>query len=295
MIIDQFHGEAARKKLALVLGGGGGKGGAHLGVLGQLELLGLPIDMFIGTSIGGVVAALYAAGYSIGEIANNFTSTSLWRLMDPDPLGLGLLGMSHFRSSVEDMLGELTFEELKYPCAVVAGDLVTGQEVVIDSGPIVDALMASVALPGIFPPVRRGDMLLADGGVVNNVPVDVAYARGADKVIAVDLGGMQGGFQLPPTTVSLLPNVPLTIANRGLGVLIAQLTRCRLEQHPPDVLICPQVDHIGMLDFVRVNEGQAAGEAATQAVADQLLEIYAWRTDGAPLPQLALPSFSEAV
>lgn len=277
---------ASGRKLAIVMGGGGGKGGAHLGVLATLESLAIPIDMFVGTSIGGVVATLYAAGYTIQEIAQSFAATSIWRLMERDPVGMGMLGLKRFRSSLEDMLGDCTFEDLQISCAIVAADLVTGAQVVIDSGPVVDALMGTVALPGIFPPFQKDDMLLADGGIINNLPVEIARQRGADKVIAIDLGSVCGDFQIsslaagPRAFLNLLPNVPLTIANRGLAILIGELTRYQLAANPPDLLICPQVEHIGMLEFVRVAEGEAAGEAAAEAMTEQLLEIREWRTQG---------------
>lgn len=274
------------RTLALVMGGGGGKGGAHLGVLTTLEALGIPIDMMVGTSIGGVVATLYAAGYTVPEIAHTFAATSIWKLMERDPLGLGMLGLKRFRATLEDMIGDMTFEELRIPCAIVAVDLVSGKEVVIQHGPIIEALMGAIALPGVFPPYNKNNMVLADAGIINNVPVDVARRLGADKVIAVDLGASCGDFQIsaagagPLGFLNLLPNMPLTVANRGLGILVAQLTRFQLAANPPDVLICPQVEHIGMLEFVRVADGQSAGEAATEAVVDQLLELRNWRTAG---------------
>lgn len=283
---SQAVGEHSSHKLALVLGGGGGKGGAHLGVLGVLESLAVPIDMFIGTSIGGVVGILYAAGYTISEIAETFAATSIWRLMDRDLSGLGMLGLKHFRSTLENMLGDITFEDLPVLCAVVAADLVSGKQVVLDSGSVVEALTGGVALPGIFPPMPKGDMIIADAGVVNNLPVDVAYACGADKVIAVDLGFACDDFQISPLAsgprgfLNLLPNMPLTIANRGLGLLVAQLTRYQLAANPPDLLICPHVDQIGMLEFARVTEGQTAGETAAEAVADQLVALRDWRMAG---------------
>ena len=277
------------RKLALVMGGGGGKGGAHLGVLNTIETLGMPIDMMVGTSIGGVVATLYAAGYTVPEIAHTFAATSIWKLMERDPLGMGMLGLKRFRVTLENMLGDITFEELHIPCAIVAADLVSGQEVVIQHGPVLEALMGAIALPGIFPPYSKDNMVLADAGIINNVPVDVARRLGADKVIAVDLGASCSEFQIstagagPLGFLNLLPNLPLTVANRGLGILVAQLTRFQLAANPPDVLICPQVEHIGMLEFVRVADGQSAGATAAEAVIEQLLEIRTWRTAGSAM------------
>lgn len=285
------------RTLALVLGGGGGKGGAHLGVISALESLGLPIDMIVGASIGGVVGALYAAGYSVDEISQSLGVSSVWRLFERDTLGMGFIGTRRIKSTFEELLGDCTFEQLSTPCAVVATDLVTGRPLVIDSGSVVDALMATIAFPGIFPPVQRDTMLLADGGVSNNLPVDVAYARGAGKVIAVDLGAVCDDFQLgpqdtkPAALFGLLPNAPLAIANRGLSLMMAQLTRHQLQHQPPDLLLCPVVEHIGVLDFARLNEGHTAGEAAAVEAIRELLAIRDWRTEG--LASFATPRLVE--
>jgi NTE family protein len=275
--------DSEARSVGLVLGGGGGKGGAHLGVISVIEAIGLPIDRLVGTSIGGVIGALYAAGYSLDEIALALSGATMWRLFGRDPSRMSLLGNGRMAAILTDMLGECTFEQLAIPCAVVATDLVAGREVVIDSGPLVEALLATMAFPGIFPPLRRDGMLLVDGGVVNNLPVDVAYALGAQKVIAVDLGTVCDDFQLAPSdggvlgVMNLLPSRSLTVANRGLSVLIAQLTRYRLAESSPDLLLCPKVEQINSLDLSRIVEGCPAGEQVAHAAMNDLLALRAWR------------------
>lgn len=273
------------RSLALVLGGGGGKGGAHLGALTVLETLGMPIDLIVGASIGGVLGALYAAGYSSDEIGAAFGGATPWKLFERDPLGMGLLGARRIRAILEDMLGTCIFEQLALRCAVVTTDLVTGREVVLDRGPIVEALLATMAFPGIFPPVQCDGMLLADGGIVNNLPVDVAYALGADKVIAIDLGYVCEDFAPEPAGggalgwLNPLPSLPLTLANRGLSVMMAQMTRYRLSENPPELLLCPEVEQVPTLDLSRINDSacRAAGEkVARDAIAD-LLALHGWR------------------
>jgi NTE family protein len=271
-------------RLGLVLSGGGGKGGAHLGAIRTLESIELPIDMVVGASIGGVLGVLYAAGYNVDEIALAFGGARIWKLFERDVSGMGLLGVRRVRTILEDMLGECTFDQLAIPCAVVATDLVTGGEIVFDSGPIVEALLATMAFPGLFPPIQRDGMLLADGGIVNNLPVDVAYARGADKVIAVDLGAVCQSFAPEPAggalgRFNLLPSMPLALANRGLAVLMAQLTRYRLAERAPDLLLCPEVEQISTLDLSQINAraSQAAGEEVAQAALGELLSLQEWR------------------
>lgn len=269
--------------LAIVLGGGGGKCGAHLGVLSVLESLRLPIDLLVGSSMGGVIGALYAAGYAIDDIIHRLSSSSIWRLLERDATGTALLGNKGMRSTLEEMFGECTFDQLEIPCAVMAVDLITGNEVVLDSGPLVDALMATMAFPALFPPVQRDAMLLIDGGTINNLPVDVAYARGADKVIAVDLGVVCDNFQLEAGSASafdfrnMLLHRPLAMANRSLSLMMAHITRCRLAENPPDLLLCPEVEQIGLLELARVGEGYAAGAEAALEAMDDLLALHDWR------------------
>ena len=294
---------ADERCLALVLGGGGGKGGAHLGALAVIETIGMPIDLIVGSSIGGVVGALYAAGYSVDEIGAAFGGATPWKLFERDPLGMGLLGARRIRALLEDMLGDCAFEQLAIRCAVVTTDLVTGREVVLDRGPIVEALLATMAFPGIFPPVQSDGMLLADGGIVNNLPVDVAYAQGADKVVAVDLGYVCQDFSpAPPASgargwLNPLPSLPLTLANRGLAVMMAQLTRYRLAERPPDLLLCPEVEQISTLDLSRINDEacRAAGERVARDALADLLALRDWRCDEPPseLPGRAVAQQSQ--
>lgn len=271
------------RRLALVLGGGGGRGGAHLGVLATLQALGLPIDLLVGTSIGGVIGVLHAAGCSPAAVAAAFDGKTLWDIYGPDPGGAGLIGSRHLRALLDGLLGGRTFADLAIPCAVVATDLVTGRTAVFDRGPLIEALLATTALPGLFPPMARDGMLLADGGITNNLPVDVALARGARRVIAVDLGILDTDFA-PPTNGHAgwhwpdpRPQVPLAIAHRALTVLIAQLTRYHLAEAPPDLLLRPAVAAIGTLDMGHLAEAHAAGVAAAEAARDDLLALRRWR------------------
>jgi NTE family protein len=297
--VNDNQGEEGRR-MGLVLGGGGGKGGAHLGVITVIDSFGLPIDQIVGSSIGGVLGALYAAGHSVDTIAASFGGATIWRLFERDPSGMGLLGGRRVRTILEELLGERTFEELAIPCAVVATDMVTGHEQVLDSGPLVDALLATMAFPGIFPPVQRDGKLLADGGIVNNLPVDVAYARGAHKVIAVDLSAVCDNFEPAPTSggplgrLNPIPSTPLTFANRGLAVMIAQLTRYRLADNQPDLLLCPHVESISTLDLSRISDPASLAAGATVAcdALSDLLALREWRLADSP-PPVSMPNLSQ--
>lgn len=271
------------RRLGLALGGGGGKGAAHIGVLEVLAELGVTPDFIVGTSAGGAVAVLYAAGLSWGEICEVFRNTALRKIATPDPTRTGLIGQRKLADYLTGILGERTFADLRIPCALVATDLASGQSVTIDEGPLVPALLATTALPSIMPPVMRDGMVLSDGGILNNLPVDVAQARGAQKVIAVELRDAAPGFQLAPIEVenplarlALAPQ-QFAIANRALALLTNRATELHLKQYPPALLISPDVYDIPTLDLSNPEKGQAAGAAAAREVAEQLLALWEWR------------------
>ena len=211
-----------RPKIGLALGGGGAKGGAHVGVLKVLEELNIPVDYIAGTSIGGIVGGLYASGMTADELELAIANID-WNeaLRDKPPrrdlsfrkkeenarylldleLGLGRGGVKWPSGFVSGqnlffLLQSLTlnvadvtdFHQLPIPFECVATDVGSGEMVVLDSGYLATALRATMAIPGAFAPVRIDDQLLVDGGLVNNLPVDVVREMGADIVIAVDLG-----------------------------------------------------------------------------------------------------------
>lgn len=175
--------------VGLVLGGGGARAYAHLGVLKVLEEARVPIDMIAGTSMGAFIAALYVLGKSTDEILK--LSFENWKkLLSPVSWAfprVALIKAKRIRQITQHILGDVLIEDLPIPFFCVAGDLVTGQEVVFSQGKLYEAILATGALPGFFPPIAIRDMQLVDGGVVNNVPGDVLKKQGMDIVIAVDV------------------------------------------------------------------------------------------------------------
>lgn len=282
------------RRLALALGGGGGKGTAHVGVLQVLEELELPIDLIVGSSAGGAVAVLYAAGLDCDAICELFRSMALRRIAVPDPTRTGLIGQRRRAEILTRLLGDRTFDDLRIPCAVTAVDLISGQLVVIDEGPLVEALLATTALPGIFPPVQRGEMVLADGGILNNLPVDVARARGAQRVIAIELNDAVPGFALTAAEMSnplarlMLAPQQFAVASRALSLLVNHTMALQLRENPPDLLLSPAVADIHTLDLSNPEKGQLVGVAAAKTASDELLALRAWRLaepEPAPAPK----------
>jgi NTE family protein len=274
---------SAPRRLGVALSGGGGKGGAHLGVLAVLEELNMPVDLIVGTSIGGAVGIFYAAGLSLDEIAQVFHRSALRRVATTDPTRTGFIGVRKREALLYSILGDRTFADLRIPCAVVAVDLISGHEVVINEGPLVPAILATTAIPGILTPVTRGDELLADGSILNDVPVDVAEQLGAERVIAVQLGGREPDTAVvatvPENAFARLTLAPrqFALANRALGLLIAHATEQRLAQHPPALLLRPNVAQIATLDMTRPEFGRELGETAARAASDSLVALRDWR------------------
>ena len=183
-----------RPKIALVLGGGGARGFAHIGVLQVFEEAHIPIDIITGTSAGAFIGALYASGKSSSDISLltkkldwsdffSFKLVSFFKLFFKDKLldtrEMGLL--------ISKNIGDKDFYELKIPFACVATDIITGEKVVLRDGDVATAVRASTSIPGIFEPVEYKQRYLVDGGIVDNVPVDVAKGLGADIIIAVNI------------------------------------------------------------------------------------------------------------
>lgn len=274
----------AERTLGLALGGGGGKGSAHVGVLREFERLGVEIDAISGTSIGAIVGAAAAAGMRAGEIERLFRSTTVLKILDIDPAFWGLIGSQRLAEVLHSIFGDMRIEDLPIPYAAVAVDLVTGQEVVLERGAVIEAVLASAAVPGVFPPRRVKGMILADGGIRNNLPVDVARRLGAERVIAVNLIDQYREFSLPKSSRyspwsprRWVPVNHLMLAERAIGIMIEQLTAMRLQQSPPDLLLAPDVNAISMADLHHFEDGIAAGEAAVAPYVDELDVLRRWR------------------
>ncbi len=218
----------ARPKVGLVLGGGGAKGAAEVGVLKAIEQAGVKVDYIVGTSIGAIVGSLYAAGYTSAELdtlfcqqewlslltdrnmklssepfkqVNGVTYIFGFPVIDQNNPSWGVLGGGRVEQMIDSMLAArnaVEFESMPIPFRCVAAELRTATEVVLSEGTVPQAVRASMAIPGLFKPVVINGRSLFDGGMLNNLPVDVARDMGADIVIAVDL--QQNRHETPKET-----------------------------------------------------------------------------------------------
>ena len=272
--------------LAVALGGGGAKGNSHIGVLRVLEREGFRVRAIAGTSFGGIVACFYAAGYSPDQIEETFEQVDQERLYGRDAHErASFLGLSRVRRWLKDTLGDRTFEDLNIPCAVTAVDLQASRELVLKEGPLRDAILCTIALPGIFPSFLREGAELVDGGLLNPVPVEVARSLAPTlPVIAVSLTPRLG---TPPHGITLpfLDELPAPLARqishlritkaldifmRALDIGGRQIAELRFEVEKPDVIIRPEVEDIGVLQDVDVREVALLGERAAR---DKLPEV----------------------
>ncbi len=279
--------------ITLALGGGGSKGYAHIGVIRALEKIGFNIKAVAGTSAGGLAAAVYAAGNKpdeIIELVSTIRQDNLYGLGK----GPGLLGTKGIHQVVSRFLSEKTFSDLCIPCALTAVDLKLMEEVVMREGKVIDAVMATIATPGIFPPKEWADLLLVDGMVLDPVPVTIARSLAPSlPVIAVSLSPVPerwkesspwGRSQENPL---LRPISKLRVAKafeiylRSMDMTLHMLTETRLELEKPEVIIRPEVWHIGTMDRVNVREVAALGDDAVEnssaALRKLIKEQKRWR------------------
>jgi NTE family protein len=275
-------------ELALALGGGGVKGVSHIGVLRCLESAGFKIGAVAGTSIGAFIGAAYAAGNTPNQLAEKIREIDQTRLFDRTPEdGPSLLGLKGFTKFMVDLFANRTFDDLRIPFACTAVDLKTEREIILTKGPIIDAVRASMAVPGIFPPVQIGDSLLVDGGVVDLVPVAVArWLLPTKPVIAICLcPPPEKWAELPHSTVPTLIPIPQPILERFSHLRLAQafeifiesiditsrmVSELRLQIEKPDVIIRPKVGQYKLLDRIETQTLVIEGE---RAVKDSLADI----------------------
>jgi NTE family protein len=251
-----------RKKVALALGGGAARGFAHIGVLKVVEEAQIPVDLVVGTSMGGLVGALYCSGMSLRmmERIANHTKRNLW--MDLTFPVMGLVSGEKLEQFVYLLTRRANFNELKTPLAVVATDLGNGEKVVITDGPVARAVRATSAIPGIFCPVEYQGKMLVDGSVVERIPVPTAKELGADVVIAVDVGTYLGNSKV---------NHMFDVVTQCLDIMTRDL--CRYQTERADLVIYPPLQNIAPGHFHRALEAIQIGEMAAAAMLPQMKEI----------------------
>ncbi len=297
---------AQRPKVGLVLSGGGARGLAHVGVLKVLERERIPVDVIAGTSMGAIVGGLYASGLSALEVErevqrldwdNVFASRVERRELsqrrkeqdfEVSPLlevGLGRDGLKAPLGSLssrvlEAHLRRLTlsasqvrhFDQLPTPFRAVATDMESGQAVILSEGDLATALRSSMSVPGIFAPLEVNGRILGDGGLVNNTPVDVARAMGAQRLIVVNIGTPLAGRETLSTLTGMTAQMINILTEQNVQQSLRSLT-------PQDVLIAPTLEGLSSADFDRAREFMDQGEVQAEAMVLRMQDLQLSEAD----------------
>jgi NTE family protein len=303
---------ASRPKVGVALGAGAARGWAHIGALRELAAIGVSPDIIVGSSIGAVVGGCFAAGQldTLETFARSLTKRRVFGLLDVSFAGGGLIGGDRLRWRLEQSMGAVRIEDLPIRYAGVATEIGSGHEIWLKRGPLVEAMRASYALPGVFEPVRVGGRWLFDGAIVNPVPVSVARALGADRVIALCIAveGSGRGTAIPDApepdeaaidppaaeearagvinglrrSASLLrrqwtsegsgaPGLASVMVN-AFNITQDRIMRSRLAGDPPDVLVSLKVGKVGLFEFHRADELIALGREAVRKARDEIAD-----------------------
>jgi NTE family protein len=273
---------ARRPKIGFALGAGSARGWAHIGVLRALAEAAIRPDLIAGCSVGAFVGAAFAAGRldQVEAFALGLDRKAMFKLADFGLRG-GLIKGERINEVFREQFVESEFSDLPIPLAAVATDLHTGQEVWLREGKVADAVAASIAVPGLFRPVRQDGRFLVDGSVVNPIPVSLCRAMGADIVLAVDLGSdlvgryardndRTGSFmsrvfpRYNPTSdrhaePEVAPPSLIETLVGSINIMQLRIARSRLAGEPPDVLLAPRLGHLGLLDYHRADVAIAEG------------------------------------
>lgn len=270
------------KKIGLALGGGGAKGLAHIPMLAVFDEMGLRPHRMAGTSIGSIVGALYASGISAAQIREGvgrmviskgdsfrdaLRKTDVLKWLDFMDIEFGRGGIfkgDRFIRFLYDAMKVSTFEDLEIPLKVMATDFWTSEAVVLESGDLLPAVKASMALPGVFTPVRMGEKVLIDGGGVNPVPYDIL--EDCDLVVAIDVMGKMRESR------SRLPNVVRAVLG-AFDIMQNSIIAEKLKSNPPDVYIKPDIVGVDILDFYKADTVYEQAEPARRKLREQLEKV----------------------
>jgi len=257
-----------RPKIGLVLGSGGARGLAHIGVLKVLEKNNIPIDYIAGVSAGALIGAYYALNIEtdgMEKIASKTTKRELLTLIDPSNPKRALIKGNKIKNFIKNLLNDRDFKDTKIPLTVVVTDLEKGQEIHIKKGNLAEVVRASIGIPGIFCPYKLNDKWFVDGGLINATPVDVARDMGADFVIAVDLTMSSEARFKDPTIVETLI--------QSFDIMRTELTKMKIQSVKDLVLIQPTIHNKNGVDSLRFYEAKRFIKAGEEAAEKAMPEI----------------------
>ena len=273
-------------KIGLVLGGGGSRGIAHIGVLKVLHEHQIPIDLIVGTSMGAIIGTFYALGTQPDDMAKHIHTIGGGNVFLKNMFS-AKARQARIRADIVEWLQDKTFEEADIPLTLMAVDVHKGEEVPLQTGKLLPAVLASAAVPAVFPPVEIDGRELVDGGVIDSLATHMAYKHGADIVIAVDIYPpleQDNSWHDPlsdvmgiasPLSLFSINAAPSMVASvwRSVRITTWYLHEQRLQHHPAHVLIRPEVEMYGSLDFRDVDGPLQAGIDATKALLPEIQRL----------------------
>ena len=297
-----------KPKIGLALGSGGARGWCHIGAIKALTEAGIKADVICGTSMGALVGASCVSGAldRLEDFARSITRINMTKLIDINPATGGLIEGRLITQQLRELGYASDFTTADRPFIAVASDLFGASEVWLRSGDLLDAVRASIAIPGIISPIHLENRWLMDGGMTNPVPVSACRALGADIVIAIDPNSKLHAYRHkrrkedmaapPPKPEGLVFAAPamlqpylksltrrngnkpkgpgyFTVLSASIDLMTDQIRRSRLAGEPPHLMVTPDLSHHSILDFHRAEESIAEGERAMKAEMDELLEM----------------------
>jgi NTE family protein len=251
-----------RKTIGLALSGGAARGSAHIGVIKALIEHNIPIDYISGTSVGSLVAALYAANLSTDKMQEIAKKLSWFDLTQISLSTKGMVSSKAIENFAEKYIGKIKFNELSLPLAISTTDILTGETIILNKPnySVAKAIRASCSFPGIYEPTKFEDRYLVDGGVTNNLPINALKEFGADKIIAVDI--------IPRIKLTKVPSVFPIISDRAVDLLLMKST-CN-EQDEADIILTPVTENINSF---QINAYSRLIELGVKAVKENINKI----------------------
>jgi NTE family protein len=304
-----------KKKVGLALGSGSARGWAHIGAIEAIEEAGIPIHCIAGTSIGSFVGAVYSTGdlRSLKDFALQMDWKKVMSYFDVVFPKSGFMDGKKVHELFSIHTDAKTFDDFKIPISMIATNIRSGKKVIINSGNIIEGIRASVSVPGVFTPVKRGNDWLVDGGLIDPIPVSVVKEMGADFVIAVDLNsdivspeqkklrkvdkdpiprkqrheiirrisnqynnaGKAVKSQMNKMFLSSekTPNI-IDIMGTSIGIMQTQISRINLAMDPPDILIQPRLGDLGMFDFDQAERSIKEGYDQTKIQLENMKVLF---------------------
>lgn len=249
-------------KIGLALGSGGARGFAHLGVIKALVDAGIPIHLIAGSSMGALVASFYGAGIDIDRLYKLSTAFKRKYFLDFTVPKMGFIAGKKVKEFIKVFTHGKNIEELSIPIGIVATDLLTGEKVVFQTGPVADAVRASISIPGIFVPEKYNGRILVDGGVSDRVPVSVAKEMGADIVIAVDVSRVKRNDEI--TSI-------YDVIMQSIDIMQAEIINNR--EIAASVMIRPPVEIYSSRAFTNIDEIINLGEEEANKHIEQIQAV----------------------